>query len=94
MSKRTLLETLNRDFQGKNFTRFAVVSKAKDWELQSWSEGFLELISNGVLVAVEEKPLGTVYRKTEDKLVMTESEYSEIPNDFDLPEGPLVILQD
>lgn len=81
MSKQTLIDTLAREFQGETFTHFAVMTWASGDELATWKEAFRELVEAGALVAVEECPLGTVY-KMADKLVITASAYNAAHSDY------------
>lgn len=81
MSKQALLDTLVREFHGETFTQFAVMVRAKGDDLAVWKDGFRELVEAGALVAVEERPLGTVY-KMASKLVVTASAYNAAPSDF------------
>ncbi|ACY86413.1 TPA: hypothetical protein HHT09_RS28140 [Escherichia coli] len=81
MSKQTLIDTLAREFQGETFTHFAVMTWASGAELATWKEAFRELVEAGALVAVEERPLGTVYKMAE-KLVITASAYNAAPSDY------------
>lgn len=81
MSKQTLIEILASEFQGETFTRFAVMTWASGDELAAWHEAFRELVELGALVAVEERPLGTAYKKT-DKLIVTASAYNAAPSDY------------
>lgn len=81
MSKQNLIDTLAREFQGETFTHFGVMTWASGDELTTWKEAFRELVEAGALVAVEERPLGTVY-KMSDKLVVTASAYHGAPSDY------------
>ena len=59
MSVQNILET---EFLGEKFTHFAVMTWAPGPELQQWKSEFHNMIDTGVIIKVEQRMLGTVYR--------------------------------
>jgi len=59
MDVETILE---QQFLGEKFTSFAFMSLASGVERPVWKKEFHNMIDTGVLIKVEEKLLGDVYR--------------------------------
>jgi len=59
MDVETILE---QQFLGEKFTSFAVMSLASGVERPVWKKEFHNMIDTGVIIKVEEKLLGDVYR--------------------------------
>ena len=62
MSRKTLIEHLNNECLTETFTFFGVMVWAKPDELEEWKEVFHVLVDEGVIIPVEQKMLGIVYR--------------------------------
>lgn len=55
-------EILEEQFLGEKFTHFAVMTWAPTPELPQWKSEFHKLVDTGVIIKVEQRMLGSVYR--------------------------------
>ena len=60
--KAAVIKVLEEKFKGKKFTFFCVMTWAPVEQVGDWKRALWELIEEGYLEKVEQRPLGAVYQ--------------------------------